>query len=675
MSGNPSDTRPLSLVIVGSGPRGISVLERLAVRAAAEAATEGPAPRPVRVHLVDATEIGAGRVWRTDQDDWFTMNTVISQVTMYSGGPDEGPDRAGAGPSLGQWIARRHEQAGETLLGPDDYASRVRYGQYLNHVYRTVAEGLPPHVELVPVTGRVTAVRPGPDGGYLLSLETAPHLLEADRVVLATGHPFNAPDAFEQSMLAFTRRTPGTHYLCGDSAADMALGEDTVPAGSAVGVKGLGLSFYDVMLSLTVGRGGVFRTDRHGELCYLPSGREPRIVAGSRSGLPIPARGRNQKRPDYSHKAQFLTRGALESARASRSLRSGSGQLDFAEDVLPLLQQEIDHVYRTTQVRVVDGPDAADRFAREYAEILRSGGDRAELLSAAGLGEMPPIDLDALARPFGAQHFASVDEFREQLLKVMEEDLAQAALGTVDGPLKAALDVLRDIRNVVREAVDHGGLLPASHTEFFHGRFLPVNALLSAGPPMERVEQLRALIRQGVVEVAGPGTRFETDDAQGAFRVVSPQVRGSERLVHTLIDARIPTPDLHRDTSPLTRQLVAEGRVRPYTIEGPDGSFHVTGGLDVTTSPFHVIDADGRSLPDVYALGIPTEHTRWFTQVGSSRPGVGTLFYRDADAIASDALRPLRAEAPAAEPVVVPGRQPKDTAVEAVAGARRSDAS
>ncbi|MFE5734570.1 FAD/NAD(P)-binding protein [Streptomyces sp. NPDC056528] len=659
MSAQTSDTRPLVIAVVGSGPRGISVLERLAVRATAEAkaaeATAGRPPRPLRVHLIDATEVGAGRVWRTDQDDWFTMNTVISQVTMYSGDPDGGPARPGAGPSLGQWIAEQ-TAPGEEPLGPDDYASRVTYGHYLAAVYRTIADALPDHVELAPVTGRVTDLRPGDGGGYLLTLDTAPHLLEADRVVLATGHPFNAPDDFERDMLDFTARTPGTRYLCGDSAADMPLGEENIPAGSAVGIRGIGLSFYDVMLSLTVGRGGVFRTRENGTLEYRPSGREPRIVVGSRSGLPIPARGRNQKEPSYSHKALFLTRDVLLAARARRSAEGGTGQLDFAEDVLPLLLQEIQHVYYLTHVRIARGPEAAEEFAEQHARALRAGEDTGPLLVESGLAHVPPVDLDALARPFGEDRFESSEEFRRQLLKVMDEDLAAAALGTVDGPLKSALDVLRDIRNMVREAVDFGGLLPESHTGFFHRRFLPVNALLSAGPPMYRVEQLRTLIQQGVVEVTGPGSRFGADESAGAFRVESPQVKGSARLVHTLIDARIPTPDLRRDTSPLTRRLLEEGMIREYVIEGPGGSRHVTGGLEVTGSPFHVVDATGAAQPDLYALGIPTEHTRWFTQVGSSRPGVATLFYRDADAIAADVLRPLPAPVPAAASVPAQAR-------------------
>ncbi|MER5311284.1 FAD/NAD(P)-binding protein [Streptomyces sp. NPDC002773] len=647
MPGHVPHTRPLVIAVIGSGPRGISVLERLAVRTAAEAeAAAGGTPRSVRVHLIDATEVGAGRVWRTDQDPWFTMNTVISQVTMYSGDPDDGPARPGAGPSLGQWIAER-ARSGEEPLGPDDYAPRVRYGRYLADVYRTIADSLPDHVELVPVTGRVTALRTGADSGYLLSLDTAPHLLEADRVVLATGHPFNAPDDFERAMLDFAARTPGTRYVCGDSAADMPLGEDSVLPGSAVAIRGIGLSFYDVMLSLTVGRGGTFGTRDDGALVYRPSGREPRIVAGSRSGLPIPARGRNQKEPSFSHKALFLTRDALLAARAARRARGGTGQLDFAEDVQPLLLREIEHVHYVTHVRTTRGPRAAEAFAEAHADALRTGADRRRLLADAGLGDVPPLDLHALARPFGDERFGSPREFRDRLLTVMDEDLAAASLGTLDGPLKSALDVLRDIRNVVREAVDFGGLLPDSHTGFFHSRFLPVNALLSAGPPMYRVEQLRALIQQGVVEVAGPGSVFGTDARAGGFQVSSPRVEGSARLVHTLIDARIPTPDLRRDTSPLTRQLVEEGMVRAYVIEGPGGSRYVTGGLDVTESPFHVVDARGVPQPDLYALGIPTEHTRWFTQVGSSRPGVATLFYRDADAIAADALRPTNTPPPA----------------------------
>ncbi|RPF43934.1 putative NAD(P)/FAD-binding protein YdhS [Streptomyces sp. Ag109_G2-6] len=655
LSTTPAAARPHTLAVVGTGPRGLAVLERLAVRLmdrAERAAAHGTRPRPVRIYAIDAVEVGSGRIWRTDQDDWFTMNTVISQVTLYSGRPDGGPARPGAGPSLGEWIEAR-ALPGEEVPGPDDYAPRVVYGRYMQDVYRTIAEHLPPFAELVPVRARVTALTPGPDGGRLLTLDGAPHVLRADGVVLATGHPHNEPDAFERDMLAFADRHPGLRYLCGDSAADLDLGEEAIPPGTAVGIRGLGLSFYDVMLSLTVGRGGAFEPDGRGGLRYLPSGREPRIVAGSRSGLPIPARGRNEKPADHTHRPLFLTPAALAAARTRRAAATGDDRLDFNRDVLPLLLQEVHHVYWTARVRARSGAAAAARFAGRHAAALHAGRDPRPVLAEAGLAGLAPLDLNALARPFDGERFEGPEAFRERLLQVVEADLAEAALGNASGPLKAALDVLRDVRGVLRQAVDHGGLLPRSHAEDFHGRFLPVNSLLSAGPPASRVRQLAALVRRGIVEIAGPATEFAGDERSGRFTVSSPSVPGSAREVDVLVDARIPSPALHRDTAPLTRQLLAEGLIRAYETTGPDGLRYPTGGLDVTPDSFHVVDAVGDPLPGVLALGIPTEHTRWFTQVGSGRPGVDTLFHRDADTVARGLLD-VPSPAPSAYPAASP---------------------
>lgn len=614
-------TAPLTLAVIGTGPRGISVLESLAVQLAAS----DPA-RPVRIHAVDGVEVGAGRVWRTDQDDWYTMNTVAGQITMYSGSPDGGPWRPGAGPSLEEWS---RTAPGEVPLHTDGYATRRTYGRYLRSVYRTIEEHLPAHVELIGTKARITSLTARPVGGWFLEVDAPPRLIAADQVLLATGHPRNTPDAFERRMLDFAADQGGrVRYVCGDSAADMDLDESTVAPGSTVAVRGLGLSFYDVMLALTVGRGGEFKRTARGDLAYLASGREPHIVAGSRSGLPIPARGVNQKAPDHTHRPQFLTKEAVARARIRRTGGTGSGQLSFAEDVLPLLVRELEAVHR---------------------EVWRLGGAD---------GPPPELDLRRLARPFEGETFAGPGEFTDRLLALMRADLAEAALGNSRGPLKAALDVLRDIRNVVREAVDFGGLLPRSHEEEFVRDFLPVNALLSAGPPAERVEQLVALIEAGAVEVAGPGTRFTADEASGRFLVGSAQVEGSFRFATTLIDARIPTPDLHLDGSELMTSLVTRGIVSEYFRTGPDTGPPVpTGGLNVTTAPFRAVAADGRVHDGLYALGIPTEHTRWFTQVGSGKPGLNTLFRQDAEAIAEAMLHPLTR---AAEPPAPAGRATDD---------------
>jgi methylaspartate mutase epsilon subunit len=163
--------------------------------------------------------------------------------------------------------------------------------------------------------------------------------------------------------------------------------------------------------------------------------------------------------------------------------------------------------------------------------------------------------------------------------------------------------------------------------------------VLSAGPPASHVEQVVALLEAGVLQVVGPATRFGVDRGNRCFTVESPVVSGSHRNAAIMLDARIPTTELQRDTAPLVRQLLAEGRIREYINTGPNGDeTFPTGGLAVTPSPSRIIDAAGRPDPDLYAIGVATDHTRWFTQVGTGRPGQNSPFSRDADDIAVDVL-------------------------------------
>lgn len=47
----------------------------------------------------------------------------------------------------------------------------------------------------------------------------------------------------------------------------------------------------------------------------------------------------------------------------------------------------------------------------------------------------------------------------------------------------------------------------------------------------------------------------------------------------------------------------------------------------------------------LYVLGIPSEHTRWFTQVVATGPSSWSDFMQDADAVAEDILRFSRPDA------------------------------
>lgn len=635
---------PYRVAIVGTGPRGIAVLERLGARLAAE-----PPDRPVEIFAIDAVEVGCGRIWRTDQPEWFLMNTPAGEVTMFSGPSDGGPARAGAGPSLGEWWCATDPVNGDL----NGYAPRATYGRYLRYVFETVAAGLPAGTVPHRVRGRVEELTETASG--VLRLRTGEgRTITADLAVLTTGHPRPDLDPDQRTLADAAAGGRRARYLRGDSAADMPL--DDLPAGSVVGILGLGLSFYDVMAALTTGRGGEFVPAGDG-LRYRPSGAEPLLVAGSRSGVPLPARGRNQKHADYRYRPCLFTAERMRRARRA-------GPLDFRRDVLPWLRAEVDLTYYGTAVhRRYGGSVRALFVSRVLAEVNAElnadvnadvrgavgAADRFDPVAVVrrqaircGVGDLPVMDLEARARPFAGRRFSGPDAFHEAVVEHIRQDLADAELGNVDGPVKAALDTLRDVRSVVRTAVDHGGLTGDSFRDDFLGGFVPVASTLSAGPPRIRLQQVLALLDAGVLRLLGPGSEFHGDPRTGALTADSSQVDGASVELDALIDARIPAPDLGRDPAPLTRRLTRAGLLTAFTnTSGPRPV--ATGGVHVTEAPFHPVRADGEPHPALYVLGIPTEHTRWFTQVGSGRPGGWGEFTADADAIAADLLAPLYA--------------------------------
>jgi methylaspartate mutase epsilon subunit len=614
------------IAVVGSGPRGLSVVERLAARAGA-----APGGRPLEVWLIDDVEVGCGRIWRTDQSPWLLMNTAAGEVTMFSGPPDDGPPRAGAGPSLAQWWAGVDAEQAD----PDGYAPRAVYGRYLRYVLDRVEENLPPRVTVHRVRARVEDLaRAGSTTRWTLHLHDG-QKLDVERVVLTTGHPRSEPPAERRRLADLASARPDLTYLSGDSTADLPLGD--IPAGTDVGIIGLGLSFYDVLAELTLGRGGRFTEDgAGGRLRYRQSGREPVLVAGSRAGVPLRARGRNQKLPDHRYRPRIFTADRIRRLRAA-------GPLDFGAVVLPLLQAEIDLVHALTLARRRWG-EAVLPWQLTDQELIRDvdrrgpGAAVAAVRRTLGVDDVPPPDLEALARPFRGRSYASRDAYHDAVRAWIDDDLAEAALGNVSGPLKAALDVVRDVRGVLREAVDFGGLTPQSHADFLR-RFVPIASFVSTGPPMLRLAQARALLDAGVLVLAGPDARFEP--APVGFVIWSPHVTGSARVVRTLVDARTPVPDLGRDLSGLTRRLHSRGVLTTWSNTSGAPALP-TGGVAVTTAPFHPVGLEGAD-PSLYVLGIPTEFTRWFTQVGSGRPEVRTGFHADADAIATDLLDESRA--------------------------------
>jgi uncharacterized NAD(P)/FAD-binding protein YdhS len=638
---------PHSIAIVGAGPRGTSVLERLC----ASAPELTPGTR-LTVHIVDPSPPGAGRVWRTAQPGELLMNTVASQVTLFTDESVEcdGPIRTG--PSLYEWATGHATDASPPVpapgpapapapsLGPDDYPSRALYGRYLEWVFAEVVRTAPGTVTVRPHPARAVRLDEAPDRTQTLVLDDGTRLDGLRAVVLAQGHLPRTADETEKRLSAHAARH-GLRYYPPANPADVDL--SPIAPGEPVLLRGLGLNFFDHMALLTEGRGGSFaaapeRRAPEGRapegLVYHPSGREPRLYAGSRRGIPYHARGDNAKGAHGRHTPLLLTPDVLEAFRK----RADSGDPpDFLAEVWPLVAKEAETVYYEALLSR-QGPGAPPHFRRHFLATSHGSPEETAVLLEFDIPVTGRWCWETISRPHREQNFTTRDAFRRWLLAYAHADAAHARLGNVAGPVKAALDVLRDLRNEVRQIVDHGGLTGVSRRAHLDRWYTPLNAFLSIGPPRRRIEEMAALIEAGVLEILGPGLDVTAKIPDGpsdrsGFAAHSTLVPGPPVIAGTLIEARLPEPDLRRTADELLTGLLRTGGCRPHRVEG-----YETGGLDVTPPPFRIVDAQGRPHPRRFAVGVPTEGVHWVTAAGA-RPGVNSVTLCDTDAVARAVLR------------------------------------
>jgi FAD-NAD(P)-binding len=625
----------LEVCLIGAGPRGLSVLERLLANE-----RRSPAHGAVTVHVVDPSAPGAGTVWRTEQSRHLLMNTVASQITVFTDDSVRIDGPVEPGPSLYEWaqslalLGDPAEVDAAVLaearrLGPDTYPTRAFYGRYLQDCFERIVRGAPAHVEVRVHRSRAVAaadthgVPGGPQG---VRLEDGTRLNELDAVVMAQGH-VPARLSVREARTASLSRIHHLTYIPPANPADLDL--SGVQPGQNVLLRGLGLNFFDHMALFTLGRGGRFERVEDGGLVYRPSGSEPKLYAFSRRGVPYHARGENEKGATGRYFPRLLTAEYIATLRE----RSAAGRpVGFGEDLWPLISREVESVYYGALLGGRGGEECREEFT-ERLLALEPEADPAALLDAYGIPADERWDWERLSRPYGDREFAGRADFTDWLLTYLRRDVEESRKGNVSGPLKAALDVLRDLRNEIRLAVDHGGLEGNSHRDDLEGWYTPLNAFLSIGPPSSRIEEMIALIEAGVLTVTGPGTQVRIDTTAQTYVATSTAVPGEPVRATALIEARLPESDLRRTDDPLLQHLLDTDQATPYRIPGAGGSSYETGGLAVTERPYRLLDGRGRAHPRRFAYGVPTESVHWVTAAGI-RPGVDSVTLGDSDAIA-----------------------------------------
>ncbi|MEE1622576.1 FAD/NAD(P)-binding protein [Zafaria sp. J156] len=620
---------PLRIAVVGAGPRGISVVERISAN---HRLTGG---RAIEVVLFDPHPPGGGRVWSGEQPQHLLMNTLCADATHFTDDSVicEGP--VVPGPTLYEWarkIASGSLACGEEgireeaeELEPWSHPSRKLLGRYLEWSYAEDVSRLPEGVDVRHQAREVVAVRPAaaPPGGFDV---TAGDTTERfDSVVIATGHSDLEPNDREEELLHYALEH-GLFYGLPSNPISQDL--DAVGAGEVLIVRGLGMNFFDYMSLLTVGRGGEFHESADDRLEYRPSGREPVMVAGSRRGVPYRAKGVfGTLTPAFERR--YLTDARLE------GLESAERQLDFRIDLWPSVAKDTAYTYYAVlhQTR----PEA---FAGDFDDVVAAldaweWGDPEleQAFSAAVPQPSDRLDLDALDQPLRGRTFGSYEEFTRWWADDLQRDYAEAMKG-YDSALKCASIALGAGRAPIRRLAPYGGFTGRSYSRDIEGWFRGFGGALASGPPARRIRELAALVEAGVVRPLGPDMVVEARG--GAFVARSPAVPGTEHAGAGLLEAHLPPAQAQRTRNPLLRQLVDEGLARPYAIADGDGAF-VSGALEVGRSPYALIDAGGSERQGLFVVGVPLESIHWGTQLGPLAH-TNSRFLRDNDAVARAAL-------------------------------------
>lgn len=583
--------KSVTVAIVGLGVRGLSVLERLISHAAL-----ADQNLTFDLHLVDSNP-AQPRQYDIHQPDYLLLNHACAYASMFPSARSVSHAPAMRGPNLFEWARERGMRVaadGFTVgadgrsVRPNDNLPRRVFGEYLLWFHQYLRDNAPDNVRLIGHASNAVDLQQKGDTS-ILCLDNGDRV-EADHVFVTVGQRPSQP---QRDQDASADRLIGSPYpLPGQLAS--------VQPSETVAIAGLGLTATDAILALTVGRGGRFDRTVLPER-YVASGREPRIVVFSRSGLPYRARPAPSSVVSYEPVA--FTRSAVD------GLRTRAPQLDFDRDVLPLLLLELRVAYRRAALLQQAGAQDAEAFLlRARAAAVEGRLDE--------LAELPgPAEFDAEAAYHGrptpsAQDSAAAadgETYQRSLESWMAADIANAARGFDGSPFKAATEMCREVRDTIRYAIEFGGLTDASLDRFYRYHVEAINRLV-IGPEKERSANILTLLRSGVVSMSlGPNPLVSWDDDSRTWALSSTAfpVR-STVSADWLYQGYTDRLKSLRDDPTVVGAMARRGMVRRFKPDSP-----VVSSIDVDDQG-HPVGEDGSSASRIWVFGLLCEGATFY---------------------------------------------------------------
>lgn len=384
----------------------------------------------VEVHVIEPGPPGSG-VYDVAQPDYLLLNNACGQLSLYPLASET--DQPDYGIGLFEWaVAQGYRWVGDRCvidasgrpIEPHHFLPRRLMGEYLRWFYGALIAGAPSTLDIVHHPTSAVDLVATHIGGEEVHLADG-HTLAVDHVIVTSGHTANEEAGEGGSHPRELSPYPVTPYV------------KRLPDGARVGVAGMGLVALDVVIALTVGRGGRFVDDGHG-LRYRPSGREPSIYMFSRSGLPFTAKSVTGIDRAGVYKPIICTPRALDEliGRANGRRRP----VDLRNELLPLLFAEMYGRYYAQlafQASSVTDAGAVRERLRDAWLQGRFDNELARLRERFGR-------FDAKALFFGhAPSYGSSEEYQRYVYTALADDLREAEVPEGASPAKSAAEVFR----------------------------------------------------------------------------------------------------------------------------------------------------------------------------------------------------------------------------------------
>ena len=632
-------THQYDAVFVGGGPRAVATIIRLAARQ--ETADEGARTRPLRLVIVDALEVGSGATWLTTQPAAYLNNTTASATTLH---PDESTPMSGPaapGPDLVDWMQQVADAgthpAGDWVveearaLRAQDFTSRRLQGVYYRDQLAAAiaAGGFEVDERVATVVGLESVeVEPFSGDGLTAAVLADGTRLAAPTVVLAQGMVQSRPDD-EVTQLTRFAQDQGLRYVPPGMPAERDF--TGLPAGQTVLVRGLGANFFDVIGGLIDEWGGEFEPvadDPHGRLRYVPSGREPHLVVGSRRGMPY-----RSKPIPYLPQRDFTPRWATPDWFADLQTRTS---LDFGVQVWPTIAKEIAHQY--LEALSDWAPDAVTGTDwLQQLEAATTADDVERVLADTVTDPRWSWLIADLRRPTRGRSITP-QQWREFVDRLVEDELA-----SMSEPARHPRAAVNRVMSVLRGSAHRLGAVGAVSGESIvrdlQGWFDADGLFLASGPPAVRVRRVLALIDAGVIDLLGPETVVDTDPQAGVFRAQS-LVTGRSVEASVLVETRMSKGKVPHTDDPLLQSLLASGAARIHRVDGVQTDFIEATRATVAEAArtgHNLVASSGEFDESVVVLGIPASTTQPGSAIGAT-PGLPSPLLAGADVAAKQIL-------------------------------------